>query len=294
NITLTAEDEQQQTASTSFVVNVSEVQTQTPFFDLVDEAFQIVDNIIVDEDFDQEITVSAQPEENIEGVTYSIAPSSIAFATLTANNDEGIYAFEAVADQNGEQEFTVTANNQGSIHEENFTFRVNAVNDQPIFSLAQNNINVEAASGPQSFANFANNIAPGPETATDEASQILAFTVSAENPSLFSILPIIDEETGTLTFTPSENSIGTSTMEVTLTDDGPENGENQNSSATSFNIEIFERQNAVPVISGQEDITIDEDNSYTIELDDLEVSDPDHDITELTLIVQDGDNYTRN
>ncbi|MDF9798449.1 translation elongation factor EF-1beta [Catalinimonas alkaloidigena] len=262
NITLTVTDDDGDSDTDNVVVVINEPETQTPFFSLVQEIFE------ANEDFNSAVTVAVQPDDESQEVSYSILPGSIDFATLTADNSNGIYEFESLADRNGEQEFTITAtaeDDPGNQYAQNFTFRVNAVNDQPVFNLAQNNVNVEAASGARSITNFAENIAPGPATATDEASQTLAFTATATDQSLFAVQPAISNN-GTLTFTPADDNIGSTAVEVILTDSGPNNGENQNSSSTTFTFAVTEQPNAEPEAE-PESYTFDEDNVQVITLE---------------------------
>jgi VCBS repeat-containing protein len=92
---------------------------------------------------------------------------------------------------------------------------VATVNDPPSFSKGPDQ-HATDESGPQVVAAWATNITAGPP---DESSQSLHFIVTAENVSLFSVPPAIAPD-GTLTFTPAANVSGTTTVVVTLFDDG--------------------------------------------------------------------------
>ncbi|WPP50133.1 tandem-95 repeat protein [Catalinimonas niigatensis] len=267
-ITLTAEDDEGERAETSFTINVAEEEDATPFFTLIQEVFE------VNEDFDQIVSVEVQPEDESQEVSYSISPPSLDFASLTADNSNGIYGFSSLDDRNGEQNFTITAENeQGDTYQENFIFRVNAVNDQPIFELAQATVTADIAAGNLSFTDFATNILPGPVTATDEQAQALAFAATAADPSLFDGQPAISNE-GTLTFTPADDNSGNTSVEVTLTDNINQPANQRSSRTTTFNIEVIEQPNAVPeAISDSEETNEDVAVEITLQGSDDDLGD---------------------
>lgn len=88
------------------------------------------------------------------------------------------------------------------------------------------------------------------------------------------------------TITPAADFNGTITVPVTV-NDGELNSE-------IFNVEILvSAVNDTPVITGQNPLSIDEDESLTLTLDDLLVTDPDNDYPEdYVLNVSAGNNYT--
>jgi subtilisin-like proprotein convertase family protein len=93
------------------------------------------------------------------------------------------------------------------------------VNDPPTFTGITPSPLPED-SGLQSIAGFAFNLAAGPASATDEAAQPLSFSVAVVNPTdglAFDLAPTIDAN-GTLTFRTAQNSFGTATLRVTLSD----------------------------------------------------------------------------
>ncbi|WKN29867.1 Ig-like domain-containing protein [Porifericola rhodea] len=266
-ITLTATDSENESAATSFQLDVLEEEDKTPFFSLVQEIFEL------EEDFTGEFKIEVQPEDEELEVTYAISPaSSPDFATLTANNEEGIYLFTSQKDKNGEQKFSITATNDQKEHTEDFTFRVTPVNDAPSFNLSQQSIYVELAAGKQNFNNFAQDIAPAPSTATDEKDQIMAFNLDVEDPELFTELPELSTE-GTLSFTPSDEKSGTTKVEVTLTDNINLAPSTQASTTSSFSIQVNEKLNDAPVAQNVNTST-DEDTPVSIT---LSASDPDND-----------------
>ncbi len=71
-------------------------------------------------------------------------------------------------------------------------------------------------SGPQSIPNWATSISQG----AGDTGQNLDFQVIDTNDALFSVLPVVDASTGTMTYTPAANANGVATVTVKLHDDG--------------------------------------------------------------------------
>ncbi len=196
----------------------------------------------VNEDFAEPEQVSVVPEDPEQEVTYEITPGpeEVDFATLTADNSNGIYLFEAQPDKNGEEAFTITAtSDEQNTFAQEFTFRVNAVNDAPQFAgVAGNDQTVEAQAPPVTVPNFATGIAPGPPTATDEDNQTVSFAVTTSDDDLFIQPPTITPN-GTLTYQPADDKIGTAQVSVVLRDNGRDEGNNVSESAPqTFAVEV--------------------------------------------------------
>jgi VCBS repeat-containing protein len=164
-----------------------------------------------------------------------------AHGTLTLNAD-GSFTYTPQADFNGPDSFTYAANdgtlNSGAA---TVTITVNPVNSAPSFSLAGDNISVNANDGAQTVSNWATNISAGPP---NEAGQTVSFDVSNNNPTAFGLLgvggqPAIDGD-GTLTFTPGSGAGGTIvTVTVTAKDNGgTANGGHDTSAPQTFTITI--------------------------------------------------------
>ncbi|MEK6478237.1 tandem-95 repeat protein, partial [Catalinimonas sp. 4WD22] len=158
----------------------------------------------------------------------------------------------------------------------NLLVTVNSVNDAPVASNIPP-VNVVEDADPETIT-LSNYF-------SDVDDPTLEYSVEG-NTNTDLVSTAIDQNTSVLTLSFTPTTSGSAIITVRGTDDDA-------FVDATINVNVSNVNNA-PQISGQDNITIDEDNSYTIELDGLEVSDPDHDITELTLIVQDGDNYTRN
>ena len=216
-------------------IMVAAPEKKEPVFNLADDDYS------VDEDFSTPIRVVAEPEDRDQVVTYQIVPEAVDFATLTADNTNGVYVFSSLPDRNGEENFTITATNeQNNFFERVFTFRVNPVNDPPTFAgVAGSDQQVLVGSELVTIPNFATSIAAGPITAVDEENQTVTFEVTSSTPELFARGPVIDPA-GTLTFQPVDDNIGTAQVRVALIDNGKNKEGNQNtSSIQSFNIEIL-------------------------------------------------------
>ncbi len=104
------------------------------------------------------------------------------------------------------------------------TLNVNAVNDAPSFTLPTTSLTVLEDAGLVTRTSFATNIAPGPSTASDEASQTLNFLIfSNSNPTLFATAPAISPS-GTLTFQTAPDANGQAIVVVRLRDSGVGSG----------------------------------------------------------------------
>jgi WD40 repeat protein len=170
---------------------------------------------------------------------FATAPtiSSIGNLTYTLNADvSGTATFDVKIQDNGG-----TAN--GGVDTsapQTFTLTVNPVNDQPTFT-ATNPPPIDENTVPQQIEipknDWITSFVPGP---ADEATQTpIAYTVSnISNSNLFAVNPAISV-TGDLTYTPATNAHGTSTFQVTITDDGGTiNGGIDTSVAQTFTITI--------------------------------------------------------
>jgi uncharacterized repeat protein (TIGR01451 family) len=139
---------------------------------------------------------------------------------------------------------------------------VDAVNDAPDF-VPGGDVTVDEDSGTYSAA-WATDVRPGPMEAVDEAGQVLTFTVSSHNSSLFAIQPDVDEVTGDLSFTPAADANGSTVVTVTLSDSGgTTNGGIDTSPSRTFSITVRQAADLVVgkqaepsfVVPGQDAIT---------------------------------------
>jgi hypothetical protein len=129
---------------------------------------------------------------------------------------------------------TVTIDDGVATTSDTFTLNIVAVNDVPSFTSGPNQ-SITQDSGPQSIAGWATAISAGP---ADESGQVLTFNASNDNNALFSAQPAVAAN-GTLTFTSAPGATGTTTVTLTLQDDGGmANGGVDTSAAQTFTITI--------------------------------------------------------
>ena len=179
----------------------------------------------------QTVSLSVQSVTN-EGL-FTVAPSITNTGTLS---------FTPAPNAAGQSEVTIVAtDNGGNANGGNnssvpyvVTITLTEVNDPPSFA-AGSDISVAEDPGQQSIAGWATNISAGPPS---ESGQTLTFNVSATNPALFAAQPAV-RAGGRLTFTPAENAIGSSTININLSDNGgTANGGNNTSPTQSFTITV--------------------------------------------------------
>ena len=160
-------------------------------------------------------------------LTYTPAANAYGTSTVT------IYLWDDGGTANGGDDETDSMS---------FTITVLSVNDQPSFT-DNGDITVTEDSGAYSgqWANTASiDVGPTNETQTHTFS-ITDTTVTsvAGNTDLFSTAPVIDAQTGEITFTTAANANGTATVTVVLTDDdGTANGGVDTSSDHTFTITV--------------------------------------------------------
>jgi HD domain-containing protein len=108
------------------------------------------------------------------------------------------------------------------------------VNVAPSF-IAGSNESVLEDAGAQSVAGWAANISPGPP---GEAVQTVSFTVTSDNPTLFSTQPAVAADGG-LAYTPAAEANGVATVTVTAHDDGgTANGGADTSAPQTFTVTV--------------------------------------------------------
>ena len=228
------------------IVTVVAPEVKIPTFTLAQEVYT------VEEDFATPARVEVQPDDLTQQITYEIFPDEVDFATLTADNSQGVYEFSALPHQNGEEEFTIKATNeQQKFFERAFTFRVNPVNDPPSFErVNEDDQRILVGSPAVTVPQFVTNVSPGPTN--DEAGQVLAFQLQAGNPALFVQPPTIDTQ-GTLTYQPANDQVGTTQVTVSLVDNGSNQPPHSNASAPQqFGVEVFAPQVSAPQLSNDE------------------------------------------
>jgi len=202
--------------------------------------------------FDQETPADA--------LTINVISSNNALLSATNISIDGTgtnrtLTIRPAPDQFGETAITVTATDaDGMSAGGTFSIVVRPVNDPPSFKKGPDII-VNESAGPQTNVNWATAVSPGPP---NEADQKLTFTLTPDNPGLFSVQPALATN-GTLTFTPAANSNGVANVTVVLKDDGgTANGGTNASSPQTFRITV-QLVNHAPSFTKGPDITVNED-----------------------------------
>ncbi|MBV8516271.1 MAG: tandem-95 repeat protein [Acidobacteria bacterium] len=208
--------------------------------------------------------ISAGPNESAQALTFHASNDNNAlFSVQPSIAPDGTLTFTPAANANGTATVTVYLTDDGGTANggddtspsQTFTINVTAVNDAPSFTSG-GNVTVNEDSGAYS-APWATSISAGP---ADESGQTLTFHVTGNsNPSLFSVAPSIAPD-GTLTFTPAANAFGSSTITVTLSDDGmTANGGADTSAPQSFTITV-NNVNDEPSFTAGGNVTVNEDS----------------------------------
>jgi hypothetical protein len=181
--------------------------------------------------------------ESSQTVTFAMSTdNSSLFSSAPAVASNGTLTYTPAADANGTAHVSVYAVDDGGTanggHDtsasQTFTITVTAVNDAPTFTIGGNQTAVSLL-GAQTVNGWAKAISPGPP---DESGQTVSFKVTASNPSLFAVQPQVSVS-GKLTYTPKALAIGSTTVTVTLIDDGgTANGGHDTGAPQTFTITI--------------------------------------------------------
>ncbi|MEA2569847.1 MAG: hypothetical protein QOI24_1848 [Acidobacteriota bacterium] len=145
----------------------------------------------------------------------------------------GNCTYTPATNANGSATFNYTVTDGTNSTTGAVTINITAVNDPPSFNSG-GNVTVSEDSAPYS-ASWATAISAGPP---DESGQSLTFNVTNTNGPLFSVQPSIASN-GVLSFTLAANANGTSSVNVTLLDNGGvANGGNNTSLSQTFTITV--------------------------------------------------------
>jgi VCBS repeat-containing protein len=203
-------------------------------------------------------------------VLSAVEHTAPAHGTLQLNGD-GSLTYTPDADFNGGDSFVYQAmDDDGGLSDPTtVTITVLPVNDAPSF-VAGPNVQVQEDAGAQLIAGWAGSVSAGP---ADESGQSLVFDVQVDDPSLFSVQPVLSLD-GQLSFTPAPDAFGTAVVTVTLSDDGgTERGGVDASAPRVFTISIGP-VNDRPVAQSQV-VETDEDVAIAGMLTAIDVDDDD-------------------
>ena len=182
---------------------------------------------------DATLTFSAAPSISPAGVlTYTASPNAYGTATISVTlSDNGTPASTSAA-----QTFTIT---------------INAVNDEPTFTIGGNPPASNEDAGAQTVNGFATAISLG----ANEAGQTGTFTVTSNGGTVFFTADPQIDANGNLTYTAAPNSFGTATFNVVLKDNGSNTAPNDNTSATATFTITVNSVNDAPSVTSSNTVT---------------------------------------
>lgn len=244
-VTVTLEDEgtnNNVSDPQTFTITVAPVNVAPSFTTLGDQTV-LEDAGTVDVDDFIAIFNPNDPEQSLVGYTVTNDNNAL-FSTQPNINTDGRLRFRPANNAFGSAEVSVFATDDGADNNtspiQTFTITVESQFERPSFSLASSNRTVNEDAGARSFTGIATNI-----SSNDTGQALVEFEVVADDTTLFSVQPAIDLN-GTLTFTTATNAFGTTTLSITLVDEGADN--NRSSTSTDFEI-IITSQNDRPIVS---------------------------------------------
>lgn len=221
-----------------------------PVFTL--NAYSIIEN----EDFAGTKSIVPVPAtvpaaEVSQPLSYSLSPSTVAFANIVFDPKTGRVNITAKANASGSQAFTLVANDGQADNEtytQSFTLTIAPVNDPPIFSFDKNDLIVK-----EDFAGTLSvKVIPG-TPAPDEASQKVTYTLSPKTVGFANIN--FNASTGEVQFTSVANTTGKQVFTVTASDGSTVNA----TFGRSFTFEVTPENDAPKFILNKSTIILPED-----------------------------------
>ena len=211
-------------------------------------------------------TFSAGPPnesaQSLVGYTLSNNNAGL-FSAAPAIDNAGRLTFTPAANSNGVATVTVVAQDSGGTANggvdkatNTFVISVAAVNDAPTVTFAANTVTVLEDNGLVSSNNFVV-FSAGP--LNESAQTLLGYTLSNNNPGLFSAAPALDN-TGRLAFTPAANSNGVATVTVVVQDSGETANGGVDKSTNTFGITVTAVNDAPSVSFAVATVTVLEDS----------------------------------
>jgi len=233
---------------------------------------------------DEDVTASVNVLSNdflpllINAGSVDLDPSADRQTTFTTDrgifnvDDSGVVTFVPTADLSGQTQVSYTFKNVLGVTSNTaiLTVTINPVNDAPVIT-GQNEVTMPEA-GTRTLAVTDLIIDDGDDTFPG------GFSLSVQNGTNYTV-------SGT-TITAAANFVGTLTVPVSVNDGDAE--------SNVFNLQVtVSPVNDVPVITGQNDVTMQEDGTRTLAVTDLIIDDSDDTFPGgFSLLVQNGTNYT--
>ena len=212
--------------------------------------------------------ISAGPGEGVQSVTFGVSNDTPGlFSAQPQVQPDGTLTYTPAANASGVATVTVRALDDGGTAlggsdtsaPQTLTITVAAVNDVPAFSAGANQL-VLIDSGPHVVGGWATGISAGP----GEGGQTVGFSVSSDNPGLFSAPPQV-QPNGTLTYTPAAGVSGLATVTVRAVDDGGTSGGGTDTSAPqTFTIEVATVNSAPGFTAGPDQSALEDGGARTV------------------------------
>ncbi|HEY6210928.1 MAG TPA: Ig-like domain-containing protein, partial [Vicinamibacterales bacterium] len=219
-------------------------------------------SVTTNEDTAATITLSGSDADG-NSLTFTIVtpPTHGTLGTIVfVNATTSTVNYTPASNYNGTDSFVFRASDgNGGTDDATASLTVTAVNDPPSF-LVGPTISVLEDSAAQTYTSWVTSISAGP---ADESAQMVTFTTTNDNNSLFSVQPAVASN-GTLTFTPAPNAYGTATITVTAQDSGGTANGGSNTSAAQTSSITITAVNDAPSFTGGPNIVQDSNNgSYS-------------------------------
>jgi hypothetical protein len=200
-------------------------------------------------------TGAANETQSLTVTATSSNPGLIPNPTVayTSPNATGSLSYTPAANASGTATITVTVNDgqaQSNTQSRTFAVTVNAVNDPPTLNPI-GNLSLNENAGLQTVA------LAGIGTGAGNESQTLSISATSSNPGLIpnpTVNYTSPNSTGTLTFTPAANSVGTATVTVIVNDGQTQN----NASSRTFTISVNDI-NDPPTLNALSNLALNED-----------------------------------
>ncbi len=232
-------------------------------------AFALSGDVTVDEDsgeysnatFATGITPGGGMDEDSQTLTFTLSNyDQSLFSEQPVLTNTGQLTFTPAANVFGTTQIDVTLSDGDTSSDGTFLITINSVNDQPSFSDS-GDVTVSEDSGRYSAA-WADDATRyvGPDNELQTYQYMITDTVVADGVTLFSEAPVIDAQTGVISFTPAADAFGSAEVTVVLKDgDGTDNEGLDTSVEHTFTITILSVNDA-PVFTDTGDLTVNEDS----------------------------------
>ena len=196
--------------------------------DATDVPLDVLDNDIDGDDDPLALAIVAGPSNGTSSVSDSGTPGDLTDDVILYTPDADFFGSDSIT-------YSVDDGNGGT-DQATVTITVAPVNDEPSFTIIDNpDQTVRENAGAQTVPGFVTGFTPGP---ANEAGQSPIAGTFSDVPDLIQSLSI-DPATGDLTYTPRPNAVGTTTVSVSLLDDGgTDNGGDNTSPPQTFEITI--------------------------------------------------------